>query len=175
MKQFFSLLLVLSVMLFAHTSAFAIKIGVVNLNQALNESETGIRYKHVLETESRQKQEALKLEEEDLRKLADDIQNNPLLSPDSKRQKEQDFKERQSNLREKVRSIEQELRAKERQFTEEVFKELKSAIRTVAMKNKYDLVLEKNASEIILYMKEEKTDFTQEVIDYYNQLKSEKK
>jgi hypothetical protein len=32
-------------------------------------------------------------------------------------------------------------------------------------------VLEKNAAQIILYMKEDTTDFTQKVIDAYNALK----
>ena len=40
------------------------KIGVVDLNRALNESEAGIRSKNVLETKVRQKQQEFKLEEE---------------------------------------------------------------------------------------------------------------
>jgi hypothetical protein len=34
-----------------------------------------------------------------------------------------------------------------------------------------DLVLEKNAAQIILYMKQDTTDMTQKVIDAYNSLK----
>ena len=35
-----------------------------------------------------------------------------------------------------------------------------------------DLVLERNAAQVILYMKEDITDLTQKVIDHYNALKS---
>ena len=49
---------------------------------------------------------------------------------------------------------------------------MKGAIRTVSIRDKYDLVLEKNAAQVILYMKQETTDFTQKVIDHYNSLKA---
>ena len=156
-------------------SAFAFKIGVVDLNRALNESEAGIRSKNILESKGRQKQETLKLEEEDLKKLADELRNNPLLSNDIKGQKEDELKQRQQNLRLQVREYEKELRGDERKLTEEIFKELKTVIRTVSRDEKYDLVLEKNAAEVILYMKEDKTDITQKVIDGYNALKGQKK
>ena len=41
----------------AGNHAWAMKIGVVDLNRALNESEAGIRSKNVLETKGRQKQQ----------------------------------------------------------------------------------------------------------------------
>ena len=56
----------------AGSHAWAMKIGVVDLNRALNESEAGIRSKNVLETKGRQKQQEFKLEEEELRELAED-------------------------------------------------------------------------------------------------------
>ena len=75
-------------------------------------------------------------------------------------------------IRDRVQQFEQQLRGEERRFTEEIFRELKGAIRTVSIRNKYDLVLEKNAAQVILYMKQETTDFTQKVIDHYNSLKA---
>jgi Skp family chaperone for outer membrane proteins len=80
---------------------------------------------------------------------------------------------RQQQLREKVRSIEQEMRLEERRLTEVIFKELKTVIRSISIKEKLDLVLEKNAAQVILYMKEDTTDLTQKVIDEYNALKQD--
>ena len=57
--------------------AYAMEIGVVDLNQALNRSEPGIRSKNILERRGRQKQQEIKLEESELRELADDLRNNP--------------------------------------------------------------------------------------------------
>ena len=78
---------------------------------------------------------------------------------------------RQQQLREQVRKVEQEMRAEERRLTEIIFQELKTVIRSIAIKEKSDLVLEKNAAQIILYMKQDTTDMTQKVIDAYNSLK----
>ena len=89
-----------------------------------------------------------------------------------KEQKQQQLQQGQQALRAKAQQFEQQLRGEERRFTEEIFRELKGAIRTVSIRDKYDLVLEKNAAQVILYMKQETTDFTQKVIDHYNSLKA---
>jgi len=168
------LLLILPLVYFSVlTQAYALDIGVVDLNKALNQSESGIRSKNILERRGRQKQQEFKLEELELRKLAEDLRNNPLLTPKAKANKEKELIARQQKMRENVRSIEQEMRLEERRLTDVIFKELKTVIRSISIKEKLDLVLEKNAAQVILYMKEDTTDFTQKVIDAYNELKQE--
>ena len=157
--------------LFSVSQAFSIEIGVVDLNEALNQSESGIRSKNILERRGRQKQQEFKLEESELRKIADDLRNNPLLAPKAKADKQQELLTRQQQLREKVRSFEQEMRLEERRLSEAIFKELKTVIRSISINQKLDLVLEKNAAQVILFMKEDTTDLTQKVIDDYNTLK----
>ena len=157
--------------LFSVSQAFSIEIGVVDLNEALNQSESGIRSKTILERRGRQKQQEFKLEESELRKIADDLRNNPLLAPKAKADKQQELITRQQQLREKVRAFEQEMRLEERRLSEAIFKEIKTVIRSISINQKLDLVLEKNAAQVILYMKEDTTDLTQKVIDDYNTLK----
>ena len=171
MKYLFAIFALASFSMLTQASAF--EIGVVDLNQALNQSESGIRSKNILERRGRQKQQEFKLEESELRKLAEDLRNNPLLTPKAKANKEQELIARQQQLREKVRSIEQEMRLEERRLTEVIFKELKTVIRSISIKEKLDLVLEKNAAQVILYMKKDTTDLTQKVIDAYNELKQD--
>jgi len=150
---------------------FPIEIGMVDLNEALNQSEAGIRSKNILERRGRQKQKEFKLEESEIRKLAEDLRNNPLLTSKAKVDKERDLIARQKNLREQVRQFEQEIRMEERRLTESIFKEIKTVIRKISIKEKLDLVLEKNAAQIILYMNKDTMDLTQKVIDAYNLLK----
>ena len=157
--------------LFSVSQAFSIEIGVVDLNEALNQSESGIRSKNILERRGRQKQQEFKLEESELRKIADDLRNNPLLAPKAKADKQQELITRQQQLREKVRTFEQEMRLEERRLSDAIFKELKTVIRSISINQKLDLVLEKNAAQVILFMKEDTTDLTQKVIDDYNTLK----
>ena len=155
----------------SESQAFSIEIGVVDLNEALNQSESGIRSKNILERRGRQKQQEFKLEESELRKIADDLRNNPLLAPKAKADKQQELITRQQQLREKVRAFEQEIRLEERRLSEAIFKELKTVIRSISINEKLDLVLGKNAAQVILYMKEDTTEITQKVIDEYNALK----
>jgi len=169
MKHFLPILL--TALFYLSSPVFAIEIGVVDLNEALNQSEAGIRSKNILERRGRQKQQEFKLEESELRKLADDLRNNPLLTSKAKASKEKELIARQQQLREQVRKVEQEMRAEERRLTEVIFQELKTVIRSISIKEKLDLVLEKNAAQIILYMKQDTTDMTQKVIDAYNSLK----
>ena len=143
----------------------------VDLNEALNQSEPGIRSKNILERRGRQKQQEFKLEESELRKLAEDLRNNPLLTPKAKKDMQQELITRQQQLREQVRAFEQEMRLEERRLSEAIFKELKTVIRSISINEKLDLVLEKNAAQVILFMKEDTTDLTQKVIDDYNTLK----
>ena len=148
-----------------------IEIGIVDLNEALNQSEAGIRSKNILERRGRQKQQEFKLEESELRKLADDLRNNPLLAPKAKEDKKQELISRQQQLRENVRAFEQEMRLEERRLSEAIFKEIKTVIRSISINEKLDLVLEKNAAQVILFMKEDTIDLTQRIIDDYNNLK----
>jgi len=169
MKHFLPLFLIT---LFSVISpAHALEIGVVDLNEALNRSEAGIRSKNILERRGRQKQQEFKLEESELRKLADDLRNNPLLTAKAKAGKEQELIARQQQLRDRIRTVEQEMRLEERRLTEVIFLELKTVIRSISIKEKLDLVIEKNAAQIILYLKQDTTDLTQKVIDAYNALK----
>ena len=169
MKNFF----LISIIIFFCFSipAFSFEIGMVDLNEALNQSEAGIRSKNILERRGRQKQKEFKLEESEIRKLAEDLRNNPLLTPKAKVDKERILIERQQKLREQVRNFEKEIRMEERRITEGIFKEIKTVIRKISIKEKLDLVLEKNAAQIILYMKNDTLDLTQKVIDAYNLLK----
>ena len=169
MKNFF----LISIIIFFCFSipAFSIEIGMVDLNEALNQSEAGIRSKNILERRGRQKQKEFKLEESEIRKLAEDLRNNPLLTPKAKVDKERILIERQQKLREQVRNFEKEIRMEERRITEGIFKEIKTVIRKISIKEKLDLVLEKNAAQIILYMNKDTLDLTQKVIDAYNLLK----
>ena len=169
MKQLFSIFIINIFLLIS--PVYALEIGVVDLNEALNKSEAGIRSKNILERRGRQKQQEFKLEESELRKIADDLRNNPLLTAKAKASKEKELLARQQQLREQARKVEKEMRLEERRLTEAIFQELKTVIRSISIKEKLDLVLEKNAAQIILYMKQDTTDMTQKVIDAYNVLK----
>ena len=96
----------------------------------------------------------------DLKKQIQGMRNNLLLTPEAKQKKETELRKKQQSLIGKSRKFEQTFRQEERRLTIEILKEIKPVIRTVAQKEKYDLVLEKIAvREIILYIFEYYIEF----------------
>jgi outer membrane protein len=146
-----------------------LKIGVVNVNQALNQSAAGERSKSILLASKSQLENELKAKEDDLKKKRDDLQNNIMLTKDARDAKEQELRTQETQLRKDVEDAQRELQAKERTLTESIFVELRTVINQIAKEEHYDLVLEQNAANVILYSSTKFDDLTDKVIERYNQ------
>jgi outer membrane protein len=149
-----------------------IKIAVVDLNTALNNSEAGKRSKRILLTDKDQMEDELKAQEADLKKRADDLKNNVLLTEAARAQKESELRDAERKLRDSVQRAQKELQDKERRYTESIFSELKTVIGVVAKDQGYDVVLEKNASQVILFSQFELVDITDRVITRYDTIQN---
>ncbi len=147
-----------------------IKVAVVDMNRALNESQKGIQIKNSLESKVRSRREELNLKGQDLRREIAELRNNLLLTPEARQKKEQELLQREQEFRRETQQIEASLRQEERRLTQAVFQELRPTIRTISLKDGYDFVLEKNAAQIILFSRYSFEDITQKVIDQYNTL-----
>jgi outer membrane protein len=147
-----------------------LKIGVVDLNAALNNSEAGKRSKRILLTDKDQMEDELKAQESDLKKKSEDLKNNVLLTEAARAQKEGELKDLERRLREAVQKAQRELQDKERRYTESIFSELKTVIGVVAKEEKFDVVLEKNASQVILFSQYDLLDITDRVIAKYDNI-----
>jgi len=66
------------------------------------------------------------------------------------------------------------LQDKERKLTQSIYIELRTVIGQIAQEEHYDLVLEQNAANVILFSTTKFDDLTQKVIDRYNQFNSGK-
>lgn len=145
-----------------------LRIAVVDLNAALNNSEAGKRSKRILLTDKDQMEGDLKAQESDLKKRADDLRNNVLLTEAARAQKEGELRELERKLRDAVQKAQRELQDKERRYTESIFSELKTVIGLVAKEEKYDIVLERGASQVILFSQFDFVDITDKVIARYD-------
>jgi outer membrane protein len=150
----------------ARSNAF--RIAVVDLNAALNNSEAGKRSKRILLTDKDQMEDELKAQESDLKKRAEDLKNNIMLTENARAQRESELKELERKLRDAVQKAQKELQDKERRYTETIFSELKTVINLIAKEESYDVVLEKSASQVILFSKYDMVDVTDKVIRRYD-------
>ncbi len=103
MIRWFSLALAISVFSFGLAVNAAedkpLKVGVVDLNRALNDSDAGKRSKKILLHSRDQKESELKTKEESLKKLAEEVRNNIMLTEDARAVKEKEDRERRAALR----------------------------------------------------------------------------
>ena len=165
---------VLSLALSASAVAADLNIGVIDVNRALNTSEAGQRSKKVLLASKAQKENDLKAKEADLKKMADELRSNIMLTETARGQKEQDLRARDDELRQQVASAQRELQEQERKLTESIFTELRTIIAIVAQEKKLDVVLESRAAETIMFSRYKFVDITDEVVARYNKVQTGK-
>jgi outer membrane protein len=146
----------------------AFRIAVVDLNQALNNSEAGKRSKRILLTDKDQMEDSLKAQEAAYKKQSEDLRNNLLLTDAARAQREAELKESERKLRDAVQKAQKELQDKERRYTETIFGELKTVIGLIAKEETFDVVLEKGASQVILFSQYDMVDITDKVISRYD-------
>jgi Skp family chaperone for outer membrane proteins len=146
-----------------------LKIGVVNLNLALNRSQAGERSQSILLASKNQIENEIKAKEADLKKKLDSLKNNIMLTEEARSKQQKELRTQQRALAKKVREAQRELQAKERKLTGSIVIELKTVINEIAKEENLDIVLDKNFFEnVILYSKVEEHDITKKVIARYN-------
>ena len=151
-----------------------LKIGVVNVNQALNESSAGERSKNILLASKSQLESELKSKEDELKKKRDELQNSLMLTKEARDARERELREQERQLRKDVQDAQRELQDKERKLTESIFVELRTVIDAIAKEGQYDLIVEQNAANVILYSKTRFEDLTDKVIERYNKFSTSK-
>ena len=174
MVRWFSLCLAISLLSFGLAVKGAehklLKIGVVDLNRALNDSDAGKRSKKFLVASRDQKQSELETKEESLKTLAEEVKNNILLTETARAKKEKEFRERQAALRKEAREARLALQDQERKHTESIFAQLRTVIALISKEEKFDFVVEQNAARLFLYTRHPFIDITDKIIERYNDI-----
>lgn len=151
-----------------------LKIGVVNVNEALNRSAAGQRSKNILLSSKSQLEEDLKAKEDALKKKQLELKNNIMLSDEARSTREQELRQQEQQLRRDVQEAQRELQDRERKLTESIFVELRTVIETIAKEEQYDLVLEQGAANVVLFSRNKFEDLTDKVIERYNKFNTSK-
>lgn len=145
------------------------KIGVVNLQYALNNVTEGKSAKSALEAEGNQKKQQLTVLENELKKMQEDIQKQrPVLSESALKEKSDQFKIKYEELQKKAMSFEQELKRKEADNVERILGGLRTLVIQTAQRDGYAYVME-NSQGAVVYFDKSVTDITNQIIAAYNQ------
>ena len=131
-------LILLSFLLIITTSVKAeVKIGYVDMQRALNESEAGKRARNSLEKIIKNKQKLLDKKGKEIEKLKKEIQSqSSLLSEEALKQKQDELDRKMRDYKRAFQDAQEEVKKKEITLTNEILKEIRKIINQIGKEEK---------------------------------------
>jgi outer membrane protein len=148
---------------FAQETSSALKIGVVDLYRAVNDSEQGKKAKADLEATIKSKQEALESKGRAIEKLRSDLEKQgDVLSADAKKNKADEYERLTREYQRNMADSQNEVRKKEAELTGRIMKSIREVVLQIAQQGKYSLILER--AEGLVLAADPSLDITDTVI-----------
>ncbi len=158
---------VLALGAFAAPASAQIKMAIVDVQRALNDSNAGKKAKEQFKVEFDRMQNSLKGEKDRLDRLKDDLEKKAVVLKDSERKtKADDFEAKRRDLRRKLEDADAELRKKDSELTGDILKQLAEVIQQIGEREGYTVILESSSSSVLYGSKS--IDITDEVIRTYD-------
>jgi outer membrane protein len=161
------------VMLFAISLVFStglyaeIKIGVVDMQKALDESDAGKAAVEQMKRDYEKMQEKINIESEKLKKLQDELNNQSgLLTEEAKQKKLDEYQKKLKEVQRLVKDSNDEMKSKEQQLVMKIGNELADLAIRLGQELKYDIILEAKEAGVIYNSKA--VDMTDILIERYN-------
>ncbi|MEO6028148.1 MAG: OmpH family outer membrane protein [Candidatus Binatia bacterium] len=149
------------------TVAADFKVGIVDLQRALNESSSGKKAKDQFKGEFEKMQNGLKSEKDSLDRLKEDLdKKSAVLNDDQRKTKMEDFERRRRDLRRKLEDSDAELRKKDQELTGSILKDLAVVIQEIGEREGYTVILENSSSSVLYGSKS--IDITESVIKAFD-------
>ncbi len=162
-----SRVLIAAAFLLCGSSAFAedLKLGYVDMQRALNETEDGRKAKATLKKEFDQKQKELDEQQAQLKKDIEDLDKKRTLLPaDKLREKETELRSRLEKVQQTYMRHQQDLSGKEQKETQKIFERMTKIIAEIAAAENFSMIVDKSA----LVFAKPHLDLTNELIRRYN-------
>jgi len=155
-------------------AADSVKIGYVDVRTVVLESKSGKQHKVDMEKFIKDKQAALKKEEDKLKTLQQNLEKEMLtLTEAQKQEKQRDFQGKVQTFQKSAQEAEREVRQKDTEYTNKALEEVRKVITEVAKDEKVGLVLGK--TEMSVLYAEDGMDLTAKVIKKYDSRPAAKK
>jgi outer membrane protein len=146
------------------------KIGLVDMQRAIQETSAGKKAKAELESDFNKKKKELEKKEAEIKKLGEDLEKKALvLSDDVKAKKQQEVQGEMRKYQEAVQKSQMEIQKHERDLTQPIITKIRSIIEDISKKENYALVLEKSEQLVLFSVKE--IDLTDRVIKEFDSKK----
>jgi outer membrane protein len=141
------------------------RIGVVNVQYAVTQTEDGIRATNTFKRLFDKRQQDLDARQADLAKMRDDIERQTrILSRESLTRRMEDWQKRMVDLQTLFVDHNKELQKKQAELTNPIMKKMIGVIGRIAKKNGYDIIVDAQA---VPYVRSD-LDLTDQVVQQYN-------
>jgi outer membrane protein len=145
-----------------------LKIAYVDMQKALNYCEAGKEAKRQMTLEVEKMQKVFAGKQKELEKIKEDLEKRgAVLSENVRREKDRDYQAKLRDLQRLQKDYEDDLRRKDREFTERILKNMEVIIKQMGEEGKYTVILEKNQPTILFISNS--LDLTEEVIKRIDQ------
>ena len=163
------MVVVLATLMMAAAAQAETKIGIVDMQKAIQSTSTGKKAKAELEGEFNKKKKELEKKEADLKKMGEDLEKKKsVLSEEALGKKQAEFQEEMMKYRDVVGKSQLEIQKKEKDLTLPILEKMKKVIAKIAKEKSYTMVIENN--QAILFATPD-SDLTDEVIKAYEKEK----
>ncbi len=149
-----------------------VKVGAIDIQKVLNESESGKKAKSDLEGLIKSRQSAIDEKGKNIEKLKTDMEKQAsVLSADARKSKEEELEKALREYQRIVQDSQTEIKKKEAELTDTILREIRDLVEKTAEEEGYTLVIEKG---MVLYSSKG-VDITDTILKKYDALKKSKK
>lgn len=158
---------VLFVLAFSTVAIAELKIAVVDLQKALDESDAGKAASKKIEQEYKEMQAKIQKKRDELQSMQAELNSqSSILSEQAKQNKMAEYQDELKNLKRMVDDSNAELQRQERSYVSKIADDLTEVVRKLGKELKYDIILERQEAGVV--HNSETVDITPLVIERYN-------
>ena len=141
------------------------KVGVVNLQEALNSVDEGKTAKAQLKKEFESKQKVISEREDEIRKLQGDFQKQQaVMNEETRGQRQEEIAKKAQELQTTYVTLQKELQDRERDLTRGIFEKMATIVREIATADGFSVVVDAQA----VMFADPTVDLTNELVRKYN-------
>jgi outer membrane protein len=160
-------LFALPAIVFGQTAQTA-KVGFIDLQKVMLESEKGKQAKKVLTDEAEKLKKSLTQKQDELQKLKDALEKqSATITPEARAEKEKQYQAKLKDYQRVAADYQTELQQKDNEAAQKLLNELQDVVKRLGDTEKYTLILERSAAGILFGSPS--ADLTDRVIAMYNE------
>jgi len=163
-----SLMIAAMATMFATTALAEVKIGYVDLQRALNESDRGKTARDEFRGQVDKLQASLKRQKDDIESMKEQIEKKAAVMKDEERANlEEDYRKKLRDFERSYKDTQADLQRKDAELTNDILKDLQEIIRDYGDSEGYTVILETSGGGFLYGTKS--ADLTETILEQYNQ------